>query len=68
MRESVATCRQSMYLQPTEVADAARLLIGQSNRVKETAVRLINRHEDPIFRNGVMAYIKQLKKGIFVIL
>ena len=64
MHESVALCKQSMYSQSPEVANAARLLIGQANRVTQTAVRLVNKHEDLIFRNGVMAFIKQLKKGI----
>ncbi len=45
------------------MADASRILIGLSSRVVQIAVRMVNNHEDPVFRNGVMAYIKQLKKG-----
>ena len=44
MHESVALCKQSMYSQSTEVANAARLLIGQANRVVQSAVRLVNKH------------------------
>ncbi len=56
-------CKQSLYSEAIQVADASRVLIGLSSRVVQIAVRMVNHHEDPIFRNGVMAYIKQLKKG-----
>ena len=29
----------------------------------QVAQRIVDSHDDPVFRNGLMVYIKQLRKG-----
>ena len=29
----------------------------------QVAERIVDSHDDPVFRNGLMVYIKQLRKG-----
>ena len=38
-------------------------LVGRSRRVAQVAERIVDGHDDPLFRNGLMVYITQLRKG-----
>ena len=63
MRREALRCRHSMYSDDMIIADVTRSLIGRARRVSHRTTRFVDSHLDPVYRNGVMAYVKQLNKG-----
>ena len=52
-----------MYTDGQAVADATRAVIGQARRIAQLTGGVVDAHEDPLYRNGMMVYVTQLNKG-----
>ncbi|OWF53522.1 uncharacterized protein LOC110446295 isoform X2 [Mizuhopecten yessoensis] len=46
------------------VASALRGVVGRSRRVGQFAVRIVDHSQNPLYRNGLQSYIKQLQRAI----
>ncbi|XP_033755819.1 catenin alpha-like [Pecten maximus] len=46
------------------VASALRGVVGRSRRVAQFAERIVDHSQDPLYRNGLQSYIKQLQRAI----
>ena len=64
MREEVHHCKESLYLDPVNLAGHSRSVIGYGRRVHQMACNLVDTNHDPVYRNGVMIYVQQLNKGM----
>jgi len=64
IEEDIGTCRGFVAAEDgTNAAKMLRSVLGRSRRVCQVAERIVDHHDDPLFRNGLMAYINQLRKG-----
>ncbi|XP_069113867.1 uncharacterized protein [Argopecten irradians] len=46
------------------LASALRGVVGRSRRVAQFAERIVDNSQDPLYRNGLQSYIKQLQRAI----
>ena len=64
VRTDLSIIKSTVYADSeSSVVDAVRAICGRGRRVSSIATRVVDNHEDPIFRNGLMVYINQLNKG-----
>jgi hypothetical protein len=45
------------------INSAIKSMVGRSRRVCQVGERIIDNHDDPLYRNGLLVYIKALHKG-----
>ncbi|XP_013384611.1 catenin alpha-1 isoform X2 [Lingula anatina] len=65
LKEEVNLVRSLDLLPDLEVVtDATQGIVGKAKRIEQIALRLVDNHEDPIFRNGLLVFVNQLKKAI----
>ncbi|XP_053407384.1 uncharacterized protein LOC123547184 isoform X2 [Mercenaria mercenaria] len=65
VEDDINTCNGCLLI--TDQAGFSVMLqavIGRSRRVAQVAERIVDAHEDPLFRNGLMVFIQKLKKAI----
>ena len=64
VEEDINTCNGSLVISdPGGFTHMIQSLVGRSRRVAQVAERIVDGHDDPLFRNGLMVYITQLRKG-----
>ena len=64
VEEDINTCNGCILISdPLGFSQVVQSLVGRSRRVAQVAERIVDSHDDPVFRNGLMVYIKQLPKG-----
>ena len=64
VEEDINTCNGSLVISdPGGFTHMIQSLVGRSCRVAQVAERIVDGHDDPLFRNGLMVYITQLRKG-----
>ena len=64
VEEDINTCNGCVLISdPGGLSTVVQSLVGRSRRVAQVAERIVDSHDDPVFRNGLMVYIKQLRKG-----
>ncbi|KAK3084101.1 hypothetical protein FSP39_008190 [Pinctada imbricata] len=65
IENDVAVCRGFLSNQDGEgVATMVQSIIGRGRRMCQMAERIINSSPDPLYRNGLLVYVKQLQKVI----
>lgn len=65
VEEDINTCNGCILISdPLGFSQVVQSLVGRSRRVAQVAERIVDSHDDPVFRNGLMVYIKQLRKAI----
>lgn len=42
---------------------SVKSVVGRARRVCQMAERIISGHKDPLYRNGLLVFVKQLQKG-----
>lgn len=45
------------------INSGVKSMVGRSRRVCQVGERIIDNHDDPLYRNGLLVYIKALHKG-----
>lgn len=45
------------------LGSSVKSVIGRARRVCQMAERIISGHKDPLYRNGLLVFVKQLQKG-----
>lgn len=64
VEEDINTCNGFVLLSdPQGLSLVLQSLVGRSRRVAKVAERIVDGHDDAVFRNGLMVFIKQLCKG-----
>lgn len=64
IKEDISVCRG--FLNEGDdlgLGSAVKSLIGRARRVCQMSERIISSHKDPLYRNGLLVFVKQLQKG-----
>ncbi|KAH3787332.1 uncharacterized protein LOC127842268 isoform X2 [Dreissena polymorpha] len=65
VEEDINTSNGSLLLGDQELLSATlQSLQGRSRRVAQVAEQIVDGHTDPLYRNGLMAFVQKLKKAI----
>lgn len=46
-----------------DLESSVKSVVGRARRVCQMAERIISGHKDPLYRNGLLVFVKQLQKG-----
>ncbi|XP_064630098.1 uncharacterized protein LOC135488988 isoform X2 [Lineus longissimus] len=58
-------CRVAMISEELDDLNlGSKALIGRARRAAEIATKVVDNHEEPVYRNGLLVFINQLRKGI----
>ena len=64
MEEDIHQCKDAMHQQDEgQLKMAAATMMGRTRRVIQITSHHIDNSDDPIYRNGLLAWVKQLEKG-----
>ncbi|XP_056018067.1 uncharacterized protein LOC125679563 isoform X2 [Ostrea edulis] len=65
IKEDISVCRG--FLNEGDdlgLGSAVKSLIGRARRVCQMSERIISSHKDPLYRNGLLVFVKQLQKAV----
>ena len=64
IEEDIGLCRGCIMTCDVDgINSAIKSMVGRSRRVCQVGERIIDNHDDPLYRNGLLVYIKALHKG-----
>ncbi|KAK3597757.1 hypothetical protein CHS0354_006116 [Potamilus streckersoni] len=65
VEDEINTCNGFILtLDPKWIALTLRSIVARSKRVAQIGEKIVDNHDDPIFRNGLMVHVQQLKKAV----
>ncbi|XP_076104056.1 uncharacterized protein LOC143072834 isoform X1 [Mytilus galloprovincialis] len=65
IEEDIGVCRGYVMTCDVEgISSAIKSLVGRSRRVCQVGERIVDSHDDPLYRNGLLVYVKSLHKAI----
>ncbi|KAL3863862.1 hypothetical protein ACJMK2_005589 [Sinanodonta woodiana] len=65
VEDEINTCNGFILtLDPKWIALTLRSVVARSKRVAQIVEKIVDNHDDPIFRNGLMVHVQQLKKAV----
>ncbi|XP_061197776.1 catenin alpha-2-like [Saccostrea echinata] len=65
IKEDISLCHGFLAEEDDQgLGSAVKSLIGRARRVYQMAERIIGGHKDPLYRNGLLVFVKQLQKAV----